>query len=296
MRIAASVETPAVCLSAVFAPPFFSSHEEAWRSVCVRYGELLLFEGAPDIKKDTLTAKGALTELEARSAAAALLDNQARPGQMVNPTAATVFKHYIAPYGFSLFVPKKAASLPLYTIYAGMSEWDAFVAFVRQVHRVTPYVAGSLVAIQRPYAGAAPFIISNSGGGAAFSALTREQIPYNIISSVYQRGQDGIYATAMHNAAAQSRGIRRKRFVTPPNEYINDLRTDAAARIRRSMYLAERIIADLPGVHDAELGANAAVEDRALRATGLIVSKKEFILGESGLITRLTLQNAMYFD
>jgi hypothetical protein len=295
LRIEASLETPAVCLSALFAPPSFLGREENWRGVSVRCGDMLLFEGAPDIKKDSLSSKGALTELEARSAAAALLDNQARPGQMLNPTAATVFKHYIAPYGFSLLAPRKAGTLPLYTIHAGTSEWDAFVGFVRRVHRVTPYVAGSRVIIQRPYAGTAPFCVSNTGG-AAFSSLTREQSPYNIISAIYLRGPDGVYTSAMHNAAAESRGVRRKRFVTPPNEYINDLRFDAAMRIRRSMFNAEKITAELPGVYSVELGADAAVEDSSLRAGGLTVAKKEYILGESGLITRLTLQNAMYFD
>jgi hypothetical protein len=214
---------------------------------------------------------------------------------MLNPTAATVFKHYIAPYGFSLLAPKKAGTLPLYTIHAGISEWDAFVGFVRRVHRVTPYVAGATVIIQRPYAGAAPFRVSNTGG-AEFSSLTREQIPYNIISSVYLRGENGVYTSAMHNSAAESRGIRRKRFVTPPNEFMNDLRFDAAMRIRRSMFLAEKITAELPGIHNVELGADAAVEDLSLRAGGLIVSKKEYLLGENGLFTRLTLQNAMYYD
>jgi hypothetical protein len=296
LRVEASLETPAVSLYAVFAPRGFLGREEAWREVSVRHGNALLFEGAPDVKKDSLSAKGAITELEARSSAAALLDNQARPGQMLNPTAATVFKHYVAPYGFSLLTPKKLPALPLYTIHAGMSEWDAFTGFVRRTYRVTPYVVGKTVAIQRPGAGAAPFRVSNAGGGAKFSALTREQIPYNVISSVYLRGPDGVYSSAMHNAAAESRGIRRKRFVTPPNEFMNDLRFDASMRIRRSMFLAERITAELPGVHSVELGADAAVEDAALRAGGLVVSKKEYLLGESGLFTRLTLQNAMYYD
>jgi hypothetical protein len=193
LRVEASLETPAVCLSAVFAPRSYLGHEEAWRGVSVRHGNALLFEGAPDIKKDILSAQGAITVLEARSSAAALLDNQARPGQMLNPTAATVFKHYVAPYGFSLLAPAKSPALPLYTIYAGMSEWEAFVGFARRVFRVTPYVAGKTVIIQRPYSGAAPFRVSNRGG-AAFSSLTREQIPYNIVSSVYLRGPDGVYS------------------------------------------------------------------------------------------------------
>jgi hypothetical protein len=296
LSIAASLETPAVSLAASFAPRVFLGREEAFSGVSVRSGGELLFEGMPDIKKDTLSHSGALTELEARSAAAALLDNQARPGQMLNPSAATVFKHYIAPYGFSLLAPKKAATLPLYTVYAGMSEWEAFTAFVRRVHRVTPYVSGSRVVIQRPYAGAAPLRVSNTGGGARFSSLVREQVPYNIISTVYLRGADGVYTSAMHNAAAQSRGIRRKRFVTPPNEYVNDLRFDAAMRIRRSMFLSERVTVELPGLHSAELGADAAVEDASLMAGGLLVAKREYILGESGLVTRLVLQDAMYYD
>jgi hypothetical protein len=295
LRVEASLETPAVCLSAAFAPQGCLGREEIWRGVSVRHGNELLFEGAPDIKKDSLSAQGAITVLEARSAAAALLDNQARPGQMLNPTTATVFKHYVAPYGFNLLAPQKNPALPLYTIYAGMSEWEAFVGFVRRVHRVTPYVSGRAVIIQRPYAGAAPFRVSNKGG-AAFSSLTREQIPYNIISSVYLRGPDGVYSSAMHNAAAESRGVRRKRFVTPPNEFMNDLRFDASMRIRRSMFLAEKITAELPGIYSVELGADAAVEDAALRAGGLIVAKKEYLLDESGLFTRLTLRNAMYYD
>jgi hypothetical protein len=124
----------------------------------------------------------------------------------------------------------------------------------------------------------------------------REQVPYHIISSVYLRGPDGVYVSAMHNAAADSRGIGRKRFVTPPNEFMNDLRYDAAMRIRQSMFRAETVTAELPGLHDVGLGAEAAVEDAALRARGQIVTKKEIILGEGGLFTRVTLQNAMYYD
>lgn len=296
LRITAALETPAVSLWAVFAGRGFAGQEEIWRRVRVHAGETLLFEGAPDIKRDTISAKGAVTELEARSDAAALLDNQARPGQMTNPTAETVFKQTIAPYGFRLLMPEQEVALPFYTVYAGTSEWAAFAGFARRVYRVTPYVNGRMVVIRRPGFNGEPLRISNTGEGVPFSALMREQKPYNMLSAVILRGEDGAYASVMNNPAAISRGITRRRFVTPPNEFVNDMRFDADRRLRKSTFDAEAITAELPGIHTPELGADASVEDISLRAMGLLVAKREIILDERGVFTRLTLQNALYYD
>ncbi len=295
LRISASIDSPAAGMTAVIVSENPARTREIFTALRVYHKDALLFEGALDSQKVVAGSGGILLELDARSAGAVLLDNEAQPCQMQNARAADVFRRFISPYGFAMLAPGGGAALPVYTVRAGTSEWDAFADFARRVYGIAPYVSGTNVVVGRPDSGAQPFAISNAGG-ARFASLIHEYIPYNIISSVYLRDAEGAYSTAVHNSAAAVTGLRRRRFAVPANEYADNRGQDANFRIRRSMFESERIFADLPGIHEVSLGADAAVTDENLAAHNLMVSKREFIFGADGIFTRLTLQSSLYYS
>ncbi len=296
LSISVTIGSPAAELTATVVPEEPRRARDVFTALRVYHEGALLFEGAPDSQKLVLGSGGVLLELEARSAGALLLDNEAQPCQLQNARAADVFMRFISPYGFAMLAPHGGSALPFYTVRAGTSEWDAFADFIRRVYGVTPYVSGRNVVVGRPEPGAQPFRISNTGGGARFSSLFHERIPYHIISSVYLRDADGAYATAVHNSAAAGMGIKRRRFVSPASEYADNRGLDANFRIRRSMFESERVVTELPGIYEVSLGADAAVADEALSAHNLMVTRREYIFAAGGIFTRLTLQSSLYYN
>jgi hypothetical protein len=292
-----SVASPAISLRAGLVSGGFSRSNAPYSQITAYVGARAVFEGAVDLKRDRLSAGGAVTELEARSRAALLLDNQAQPCQLQQARLDAVFDRFIAPYGFKLDLPAALPALALYTVHAGTSEWDAFAGFVRRVYGVTPYVTEGLVRVRRRDIAARPLRISNAGGDAAFTCLTREFIPYNIISSIYLRDSEGVYSTAVRNPAAAGYGVTRRRFVIPPTEYMDNRGLDANARIARSMFSAEVIVAELPGEHrGALLGRDVTVQADKLTLNNLMIAEKELTVDSAGAVTRLTLQSAVYFN
>lgn len=292
LRITASLDSPATAMSAVFAP---GTPPAPLGAVRAYEDGKLLFEGKADSQKTTVSSGGIATMLEARSAGSLLLDNQAQPCVMLGANLTSVFNRFIEPYGFTLSSPVRTGYLPMYTVRAGMSEWDAFVYFTKRVYGITPYVIYSQVMLQRPPSGARPFVISNSGG-AAFSAISHTLTPYNILSGVYLRDEAGFYSSVVNNSVAKRTGTVRKRYVVPPNEYMDKPALDANQRIRKSLFDSEEVVVTLPGVINLELGNEAQITDKLLTLYNLMAVKREYVVDGNGVVTRLTLRSSVYYD
>lgn len=292
MRILTALDSPAQSFSASFAedrlPP-------ALGEVKAYEDGKLLFAGKIDSQRSTVGSEGVTLRLDARSAGAPLLDNQALPCVMLGAQVTTVFNRFIAPYGFILYNPNRSSYLPMYTVRAGMSEWDALINFTRRVFGITPYVKDDQVMLERPRSGS-PLTISNSGEGVPYSSITHTRTPYNVISRVVLRDEEGLYSSAVNNSSAAYLKAVRKRYVIPPSEYVDSPALDANQRIRRSMYEYEQAVVSLPGVVDAELARDVLIRDDYLRLSNLMVSEREYIADENGVITRLTLMSSIYYD
>lgn len=291
LRLYSSLDSPADSLSAAVAADAFPG---PIGDIKLYHNGSLLFSGQLDAQKQSVSRLGKALSLEARSMGALLLDNEAMPCTMVNAQITTIFNRYIAPYGFTLYNPNKSAVIPIYTVRAGMSEWDALVAFSRRAYGVTPYVKASQVMLARPYS-EAPLTISNSGG-IPYSALTHTRKPYNVLSKVVLRDENGNYSIAVKNSAADYIGAQRKRYAVPSTEYAGKLVLDGNQRIKRSMLGYEQVKITLPGVIDTALGRDVTVKDNGLALQNLMVFARELLINENGIVTELTLLNPFYYD
>ena len=290
LAITSALSSPAASLSFTAAVEGFPGELGA---VTVRQDEKLLFTGQVDQQVSALSGQGRTLTVDARTKGALLLDNEALPCTLTNVGLATVFSLFIAPYGFLLNNPGPGRSLALYTVHKGLSEWEALTGYTLRVYGRTPYVAGDQVIVDAPRS-ASPLVIG--GGGLPYTRLELAHIPYNLVSKVVLRDMDGNYTSAVHNSAADYYGARRKRYVIPANEFMDNLSLDANQRIRRSMLEMQRITVTLPGTPDIPLGQAALLRDDALTASNLLVREVSLRLSPAGLTTTLTLCSSLYYD
>ena len=293
LRIVSSLDSPADSLSAeIAANELYGDFDH----VEAHDGTRLLFSGNIDCQQESVSGKGALIRLDARSAGALLLDNQALPSVLLGVQLGVLFNRCIAPYGFTLFNPNRAVYVPAFTIRAGQSEWDAFVDFSRRAHGITPHIKGTQVFIRRPGGGVRPVIISNSANGVRYSSITHARTPYNIISRVILRDENGQYTLAVRNSAALYTGVTRKRYMIPVEEHFDRMALDANQRIRRSMLEYEHVTVTLPGFADIEPGDDVAIRDEKIQLSNLMVRECELIADEHGMITKIKTQSPLYYD
>jgi len=293
LRIISSLDSPADSLSAAIATNEFYGD---FGDVEAYDGSRLLFNGRIDCQQETVSGRGALLRLDARTAGALLLDNQALPSVLLGVQIQVLFNRCIAPYGFSLYNPNRPAYVPIFTVRAGQSEWDAFVNFSRRAYGITPHVRGTQVIVGRPPGGRHPIVISNSGDGVRYISVTHTKTPYNIISRVILRDEHGRYSLAVRNSAAAHTGTTRKRYVIPMSEYSDRLELDANQRIRRSMLEYEHTAVTLPGFMNLGPGESIMIRDGKMQTGILMVREREYFADENGIVTKLKAVNSMYHD
>lgn len=289
LSLLATIDSPAEIMSAVFAPkkPFGEIN-----SVAVYDNSGVLFSGMIDSQKSSVSSGGVTVRLEARNRGAYLLDNQSAPAVYIGIPMNVVFGSFIAPYGFTMYNPHRNMSLPMFTVGAATSEWEVFADFAQRTYGVTPYVTGTTVNLARRPSGS-PLAI---GADVAYTSLTHSRTPYNVISRVYLRDETtGRYPSHISNTYRAASGIRRKRYMSVPNEYSYNRSFDPMRRVRQSMLEYESIVAELPGIIPAELGRDAYVADGLVSKAGLMVSAREYSVDESGVFTRLTLIDPAYY-
>lgn len=292
LKITSGIDSPAASLSADFAPGTLLPE---LLSVKAYDSNRLLFDGKIDSQKSAVSKDGVIATLDARDSGALLLDNQALPCVMLYAHLGTVFSRFASPYGFIYYCARPAASIPMFTVRAGMSEWDALVNFSRRAYGITPYVSASRVMFSRRKT-KAPIVISNSGDGLRFSSISHTFSPYSIVSRVHIRDENGFYSLMVRNPSAARTQTSRKRYVIPATEYAGNVGLDANQRIRRSMFEYEQLTVTLPQMLDAELGQEAEIRDKHLRRFNLMIVKREHIVDASGAVTRLTLASSIYYD
>ena len=292
IRVRRSLESPAESAEVLF---FAAKMPAALLSLTIQSGENVLFAGNIDRQTATISDGGLTVRLEARSIGALLLDNQAVPGLLQNARPQAVFDRLAVPYGFVVYCPNARGVLPLFTIRAGQSEWDALCAYCRRMFGRTPYVTKKQVMVERPVS-QSPLVISNTGDGLRFSSLAHVRTPYAVISQVNLRDENGYYTARVRNSAAVGLGQTRRRFVVPSNEYEGYPALDANQRIRRSMMGYERAEVALPGAMDAALGRDARIKDRAIEIHNLMVLASELLCSADGVVTKLSLGSSVYYD
>ena len=290
LEIRGGLDSPALNLSASFACG--ESAPSLWK-LFVYWGRTLLFEGEVDSQTLTSSGKERILNLEARSRGAVLLDNEAMPRTLWSANLSTVFVRLISPYGFALYNPNPSRIVPVYTIYKGMSEWDAFCGFAWRMHGILPYVDGDQVMICRPQGGKS-LIISNLKG-LHYTSLEHVRTPYEIISRIHVRDDDGQYSVSVGNPDRVSANTQRTRYIIPGTEFADNPGLDAIQRIRKSMYRSESVTVRIPEIFPVYPGQSVVLPDHSALPQSLMVENWRYLAGSNGFFTELVLGNREYY-
>jgi len=291
LEVGESLDSPAQTMEGVFP---ITQVPGKLGAVRVYSGSSLLFQGNTDRQQVAYSGAGLALSLEARSKGAFLLDNEALPSMLTNVRLTTIFNRFIAPYGFLCYNPNPSFCLASYTIRKDMSEWEVLDGFTRRAWGITPYVRGDQVIIDRPRSSAI-LTFSNTGDGVPFSRLEHTYTPYKMVSQVVIRDALGGYTAQVTNSSAGYHGVRRKRYVIPTNEFVDEPGLDANARIRRSMLDSEGVSVTCPGLVAAFAGQQARVVDDTLQLYNLLVGAVTWRQGAQGVVTTLKLVSSVYY-
>ena len=290
LQISASLDSPARSLSGVFAAERLPAELSR---ITVRDRGAVIFEGNVDSQRSVIQGSGRLLHIEARTKGALLLDNQATPRILTNINLSIAFSLFLRPYGFILVNPQLHRLLSSYTVRAGICEWEAFAECARRMHGITPYMEGEQVMVSRPASHTA-VRISNTGRGLRFTRLEHRFVPYNMLSEVLIRGADGVYNTAVRNHSAGHFNVRRRRYITPHNEFMETPSQDAHRRIRRSMLDSRQVLVTLPGWADLPIGQQVEIVDSSMQLHNLLIRDAHSVMDESGIFTKLVLVSSIH--
>jgi len=186
--------------------------------------------------------------------------------------------------------------MPLFTVYKGMSEWDAFKSFVEQMHGIAPHVRGDHVVVGSPNPGMRLVFSNTRDNSIPFTSLTHRRIPYRMISGLIMRDSDGFYSSSFTNAAAAFHGVSRTRYVIPPTEFADNPGHDARLRINRAQYRSDEVIVRCPGLLFINPGQQCAVEDFHFSQQNVHVDKIRHIVSDAGMFTEATLRQWLYYS
>ena len=287
VRLRRSIDSPAEGFTGRFPVPLPPNRLVRLR---VLRGNELIFEGGIDEQRLTYSVRGMLLQLDARSKGALLLDNEALPQALVQPTVHNIFDRLIAPHGFALIAPPMG--LPEFVIRKGLTLWDAFSIFARRTLGRLPYVVGDMVIVSPTDPGEGTVMLG--GREHPFSSLEHVISQHRPISRIFIRDSEGDYTTFVDNDDAARLQIRRERYLIPSGEFAAVPQWDSASRIRRSMRESMSTVVELPGFVDLRIGRGVAVSTPQVSLPNLMIDQLVFTLDENGGRTVLTLANWLH--
>lgn len=233
---------------------------------------------------------GLTTTFEARSKGALLLDNEAKPVSLWGANLPTIFNRHVSQFGFGLSNHLGGGIVPVFSVRKGMCHWEVFSQFVKRLHGVEPYVKGDLIICQRLSLGKVRLRFSNNNG-VNYNSFTHVFNPYEIISKVYLRDDNGLYSASVSNTKARFFGIQRERYVIPTTEFMEHPREDANIRIRKSLEKSELYYLETYENTWVDLGDTVSVETPEKEQLTLVVVGTEITLTSNGYKTKLTLKH-----
>lgn len=222
------------------------------------------------------------TELVARSSAAKLIDNEAYPMTLINPSSEDIFNYFAKPLGFTKLVGKPSAYQGVFTISKGMSCFAVIKRFALAVYSAFPRAEEDVLYIegkkQEEEFDAACFAVEN---------LRTATLRHSRISQVYLKLKEGEgYTSVVKDADACSKKISRVRYL---NVTSGSSSTPADADIMLKTSSDNSFYATLSGKGFFADAAGKRVKG-ILPEESLYVSAVKCTLTKNGERTRLTLR------
>lgn len=242
----------------------------------------LLFSGKMDTQVWEMTPSGSRSTLTARSATAALVDNEAAPVLYQNYSLAQMLYDHGYPYGLSgNALP--GGLLSQITCAKGMSHWDFLQFYCRLLLGYLPWVDEDRV-LMRP--SAAGETISFSPG--EYESFTLKLDRTGLISRLYVLDQADQYRP-IANRFAQSLQAEKTEYYAPPGRWSQNLTQAAGNRFREGQldYLVGKLT--LSGLHWYRLGQRVNFSGEGLAMAGLELYGITLEGDQGGCHTTLTL-------
>lgn len=217
-------------------------------------GDTLIFGGIVDTQQREYSENGRLVKLTARSKAALLLDNEAKPQTYLHPSLPELFQNHGAPYGLQKFKGKTASFHWNYVVRKGISEWQVFWDFCLYCIGIEPRVTPDGVLDVTGEKSRKVLYFSNNGG-IQYVSLMHNRSPEKRLSQLclQEKLGDGYTSTMMDLAAVQA-GIQRSRYVTVAD-------WQGRRKLKQSRRSSDALVLVCPGGICGELGMQAVVED-----------------------------------
>ena len=215
---------PADGLKASFA---VSGDVPALRFVEVFSGQERLFCGAVDEQTVLQNKNGTVLMLAARSRAAVLLDNEARPQTYIKPSMNVLMQRHFRPLGFHSFCGTEDTFIGHLTIEKGMSEWAVLNRFCETFLQTSPRLRrDGVIDITGEDPEETVFLSKDR-----ILSLRRTFRYSSLISGILARTYvGGAYSMPLYSNKAQEMGIKRKRYA------------DTAGSRNRSVLSAEKCL------------------------------------------------------
>ncbi len=291
-ELTCSFDSPADSFEGVF--PWEQWYPELY-TLRVRQGQDLVFQGGIDEVTCTEDGRGRWMQVLARSAGAALLDNEALPQLVQDRSLNEMFQEHVVPFGVTQLVTDvgEDAFLNQYQIPKGTSEWEAFTNFVRLTGLAIPHLdrQGRMICLNQLPAGTTR-TYSNQGEGTGYCDLKVTNNRYSPVSQFVIRDQEGYYSYAFDNPYNDRLKLQRRRYLIPSPSFSGSAtggRIDADLLVRRSMLGKEVITLTLPGLPEVEVGDSANLITATQDYLGRFVYQVRRRVSADGATTGLTL-------
>ncbi len=175
----------------------------------------LIFDGILDEQICKCSSSACVLELHARSYAALLLDNEAKPGSYSIPSLKSIFEHHAKQYGFKGYKGSDESFSSVFQVSKGMSEWEVIDTFCREYLnkklRVSP---ARFIDASDKYSEQELYFSNKDLEQNNYSYISSNIKRYKLISQVNMRcSKDGTYSTKADNINCSSREVERKRYI-----------------------------------------------------------------------------------
>lgn len=242
--------------------------------ICAYREDRLIFSGVVDEQNTRLAENGLQTELVCRSTAALLLDNEAEPAMLENPSWRVMVRRYAEPLGFTAAGGEAPAIKGSFAVLKGESCWAALARYAER------FLGGRLGVAEENR-----LVYQKTYQTAVLKGiLSARQIyrPCKQISCVRVQDGTGAYASVYRNPKAT---VSRERFFSredprSPAEYVRLAEEDSR--------LWQVTLAGLPAAEPGDtVTAEIPLWDQTLTAR---VWKMRYVLEPAGEQTELYLK------
>lgn len=239
------------------------------KELSVNLPDSIVFEGLIDEQSHTISGDGTFTGINARSFAAALIDNEARPSTYYNLNLREAFDLFATPYGFFLSCESNP-SLAVYKVAKGVSEYEALEGFCMQALGISPRVrSGKIIEVcKQPIPKRHFTFTGKQSDPCTILSVSFVDSRYSVLSELIvldlQNGEQA--ETILKNPDATALAISRRRYFSSADKLSSE--KDALNRLVRSGLLSKTIRMTLSGLLPVSLYDRVTLHNSAFGTQG----------------------------